>query len=269
MLLRYVSARDAVILEAEMPPSGVRVQMWLQIIKRQVPTDVSVKLTVDIAARISDFRAPNLLAGFDVAGKNGNAVRACDRSINAVSRPWVAVQDRMSIADEIFDVGFFDQVFNARLISTLRQPDAARLSPKMFFIIFDRDPDLRPTSLLGRDQRQEPVCRPARDDLENTFVLQFTKGIYQISFISVVPQRQRRGQIFEVHPRDAGVFLRFALGSMDFFFGKLQQVFEVSRVPVLEHLVGQHFAQRRRNIYRHPRPYARLVQVLKDEMSGR
>ena len=143
-LLRNVAAGDAVILEAEVAAVAVLMQMRLQIFEREVPADVAVKFAVDVVARISDLGAPDLLAGLDVAGKNSTSVRADDRSMHAVTRPRVAVKDRVRVADKIFDPGVLQQIFDARLVGTFGQPDAARLPPEMLFVICDRDLESAP-----------------------------------------------------------------------------------------------------------------------------
>ena len=114
----------------------------LQIFERQVPSDVSIEFAVDLVARIPDLGTPHLLACFDVAGKNGDAIRTSDRRIYAVSRSRITVKDRVSVADKIFDTGVFQQIFGTRLIRGFGQPDASGLTPKVLLVICDCDLDL-------------------------------------------------------------------------------------------------------------------------------
>ena len=107
ILLGHVAPRDPVIFQAEMPAVAVLVQMRLEIFERQVPPDIAVKLPVNRVSRVADLGAPNLLAGFDVARKNSYPVPADDRRVNAETRAGVAVQDRVRIADKIFDPRLF------------------------------------------------------------------------------------------------------------------------------------------------------------------
>jgi len=50
-----------------------------------------------------------------------------------------------------------------------------------------------------------------------------------------------------------------------FFACKLEQIFEMTRIPILQQLVRQHLAQRRRNVDRDTWNRSGFVEVLKDE----
>ena len=82
--------------------------MRQQIINRGVPADVAVKFAVEVIARIADLGRPNLLTCLDIASKNGSAVRANDRSMNAVTRTRITVEDRVRVRNEILDSGVFE-----------------------------------------------------------------------------------------------------------------------------------------------------------------
>ena len=88
-----------------MAAGSVLVQVRLKVIERHVPADIAVKFAVNIVARIADLGTPDLLAGFDVAGKDCHAVLAHDGSVNAVTRPRVAVKNGVRVADEVLDPG--------------------------------------------------------------------------------------------------------------------------------------------------------------------
>jgi len=86
-----------------MPPAAVLVQVRSEVIERSIPTDVAVKLAIESVAGVTDLSRPDLLACFDIAGKNGRAIRTNDRSVDAKPRPRIAIKDRVSVADEILD----------------------------------------------------------------------------------------------------------------------------------------------------------------------
>src|SRR5688572_15743461 len=62
VLLRNIASGYPVIFQAEMPAIAVFMQVRLEIIQRQVPSDVTVELAVHISTGVSYDRAPDLLA---------------------------------------------------------------------------------------------------------------------------------------------------------------------------------------------------------------
>ena len=194
-LLRHVAARDPVILQAQMLSLSVRVEIRLQIFKRKVPADIAVKLAVNVISRISDLRAPYLLACLNVACKNGRSVRTYDRCVHAVFRPRIAVKYRVRIAYKILDAGVFQKIFDPGFVRGFGQPDSARLPAKVLFVIRNRDLDLRPACLRCRYQRQKPMRCAASDDLDNAFFLKLAKSVDKISTVTVVPKIERRANV--------------------------------------------------------------------------
>jgi hypothetical protein len=185
--------------------------------------------------------------------------------VNSVSRTRIAVQDRVCVGDKVLDPGVLQIRLDARFVRALGKPYAARLTTEMFFVIGDRDIHLRSACFGRRDQRQEAVCRTARDDLERTFILKLTKCANEISMIAIVPQSECRAQTLGVHSRDVVKFKSFVLSSMDFLIRELEKIFEMTRIAVLQHLVREHFAQRWRDIHRKPGFYTRFVETLENE----
>ncbi|MBK7708663.1 MAG: hypothetical protein IPJ30_23610 [Acidobacteria bacterium] len=64
-------------------------------------------------------------------------------------------------------------------------------------------------------------------------------------------------------------FRRFGRNALQFLAGEFEQILEMARVPLLKQRIGQHLAQRRRNIHRQTRFRASLVLTLKMKISGR
>src|SRR5688572_16172693 len=95
VLLRNITAGDAMVFDPEMPPVAVLVEVRLDIFKRQVPADIAIKLAIHVAARIPDLSAPDLPACLDIATEDRDAIRAKHRSMNAIARPRIAVENRM------------------------------------------------------------------------------------------------------------------------------------------------------------------------------
>src|SRR5262249_10287071 len=155
---------------------------------------------------------------------------ASDRCVYAKFRPRITVENRMRVADKIFDAGLFQQLLDSGLVSAFGQPDAARLTTEMLLVIRDGDLDLPTPGFTRRDQWQKSVRSTASDDLEDFFFLELAKRIDQISLIPVVPKRERRSKIFEIHFRDVVKLDGFRTCPVDFLFSELDQVFEVASI---------------------------------------
>src|SRR5205085_6601758 len=68
-------AGDAEILDAEVAAYAVTVQVRLDVIVITIKAEVAVELAVVHVAWITDLGAPDLLAGFNIARKRGDARR--------------------------------------------------------------------------------------------------------------------------------------------------------------------------------------------------
>src|SRR5688572_31986263 len=156
-------------------------------------------------------------------------------------------------------------MFDTRLVRTFRKPNPSRLTTEVLFVIRDRDLNLRPARFFRRDEREEPVSRAASDDLEHVFVLQLTKGIDQVSPVTIVPQMKRHRKVFDVHLRCLVKLLRLFSRAMLFFLSQFKEVFEVLRIAFLEKRISKHFAKRRRDVHGDPGRCPGFVQMLKNE----
>ena len=58
------------------------------------------------------------------------------------------------------------------------------------------------------------------------------------------------------------------MSSHDFLFGKFEQIFEMARVSLLKQRVGEHLAERRRDVHGEARRGSAFVKILEDEDEG-
>src|SRR5438132_4618523 len=135
-------ARDPIILDAEIAANAVAVQVRPDVVVVAVEAEIAIELSVIHVTRIADVGAPDLLAGFNVARKSGDAGRRDHRRVDAATRLRVAEHDGVRVNDEEAYAGGSQQLINAGSVSTFRQPDAARLAPEMFNVILLADFDL-------------------------------------------------------------------------------------------------------------------------------
>src|SRR5205085_12693094 len=103
--------------------------------------------------------------------------------------------------------------------------------------------------------------RAAGDQLGDTSVLQAAKAAYEIVPIDFVPESFGRAQIVVVHARRVMKLRQRAKGAVKLFFGERDQVVEVARVARLQKLIGQHLAERGRDVDRETRAHASFVQA--------
>jgi hypothetical protein len=171
----------------------------------------------------------------------------------------------MSVGDEVFNSRVFQQCLDPWFVRAFGQPYPARLAAEMFLVVFDSYVDLSPARLFSRDQREKPVRGAARNDLYRTFILKFAKCADEVSPVTVVPKSERRTQAFRVHLRYFMKFRRLFVRSVRFFVSELEQIFQMASVSGLEKFVGEHLAQRRRDIHRKPRFHTCFVEILKNE----
>src|SRR5687768_1544327 len=113
--------------------------MRQKIVERCVPTDVAVKLTIKIIARIAALCTPNLLARLYITRKYSSAVGARHGCMDTITRPWITIENGVSIRDEILDTRVFEQVLDTPFISAFGQPDTSGLPAKMLFVISNSD----------------------------------------------------------------------------------------------------------------------------------
>ena len=76
--------------------------------------------------------------------------------------------------------------------------------------------------------------RAASDDLDDALVLQFAKGVDQIAAVAVIPEVQRRCEIIDIHLGDIAKLLCLGKRALELFAGKLEQIFEVACVALLQ-----------------------------------
>ena len=75
-----------------------------QIIKIQIKTDVSVKITVPAVAGITFLAAPNLFGRLQVASKNSEATRGQNGREHAVAWRRIGMQQAMCFGDGEFQI---------------------------------------------------------------------------------------------------------------------------------------------------------------------
>src|SRR6185503_16995475 len=160
--------------------NAVAVQIGLDVLVVPIESEVAVELAIIGIARIADLRAPDVLAGFNIAREGGNACGRDDRSIYAAPRLRIAKHYGVRVRDEEFYPRFFEQVINACVISAFGQPDAARRAPEMFYIIAAANFDLRAASFLPGHQRQKAVSRAAGDYFNRACFLKRAKPVDEI-----------------------------------------------------------------------------------------
>jgi hypothetical protein len=110
------------------------------------------------------------------------------------------------------------------------------------------------------DEREEAVRRGAGHDLADARRLQFTKTADEVLLIDFVPEFGGAAQMLAIHARGGGKLARVESRAGDLFFGERGEVFEMACVASLQQRIGEHLAERGREVQGETRASARRLQ---------
>ena len=173
-----------------------------QFLRRQLETDVAVKIPVRRVARITVLRAPHLPAGFPVARERRRSRRGEARRVDRPLGPGLAVHQAVRVEDEPAQVRLLEHLVDPRHVGAFRQPDARRVAPETLAVIVPGDKDLRAHGLRNvLHQRQQPVGRRAGDDFQITRVLKPPERRDEVALPAFEVLAAAAAQPFEVEMR--------------------------------------------------------------------
>src|SRR5687767_1189845 len=138
---------DPVVFESCELPGPIRRQRAAELFKRQIESDVAVKIAIRWIAGITFFCAPDLPARVPIAPEGGRPGGSEARRVDRVSRTRTAEHQPVRIEHKPTEVRFTQQFVEARNVSAFRQPDPARIASEGFAIMIARDKNLRPHRL--------------------------------------------------------------------------------------------------------------------------
>jgi hypothetical protein len=90
-------------LKAGVEPMALRMHVRADVLERQVEADVAVEVAIVRIAGIAFRGAPDLLGALGVAGEGRDPGRAVDRSVQAIDRRLVSVEEAMGVDHEVAD----------------------------------------------------------------------------------------------------------------------------------------------------------------------
>src|SRR5262249_25626039 len=164
--------------------------------------------------------------------------RSENRSKHAVARPRARMQNSMGVGNEPAYAGFLKDIFQSFAIGTFWKPKAMRIPSKTCSIVVASDQYLRPGGRrMIRQERKNCMSCGARDDLQLTGFLKFSKAIDEIAIATQIkiangfePLKIKSRQFIE---------LLFPIRAVDFSFGHFNEAFKVAQIAVLEQGIQQ------------------------------
>ena len=153
----------------------------------------------------------------------------------------------MRLKDEEMDVIFGENGINAWYKSTFRQPDTARCTSKMFFVVRNGDADLGASRFVSGHEREEAVCGTACDDFEGTFILELFENRDDLTVPFFIEEALCFTEL--IRGASSGIVERRALFCDFLFLCEFFEFVEVSRVAFLKEWIGEHFAERWRHAH--------------------
>ncbi len=247
------------VLDAEVYPVAVRVEVGPDVVIVEVEADVPVELPVLVIPGVALPRAPDLLGRLHVAPEGCDGARAVDGREDAVARPGGAEEDAVRVGEEVLDADLLEELVDTGGVAAFGKPDAPRPAAEMPLVMIRRDLELCSGRVPVRHERQEAVCRGAGDDLEFSLVLEFPEGGDERAVVPFQEYLPRPGQSPVVHEREL-VELGRPARPLDLPPREIYQLVQVAQVTVLEERVGHHGDERRREGHGDPEIDALLEQ---------
>jgi hypothetical protein len=236
---------DRVVLDTSVRPVAVRVDVRADVIGGQVESDVAVEVAVVSVAGVALARAPDLLRRLGVPREGRHARAAMDGRIAAVDGGAVDQHDAVGIDEEVPDRRLPQQLVDARHVTALREPHAARATPEVPLVQVGRYVNLgaqgRPVAI---EKWKERVGGSGGDDLHPTRLLEAPERADQVPLVGA-PGVANRLEAIPVHLGQTMV-VRLGPGALELLLGQLDQAIEVARVALLQEVVGEHRDERGR-----------------------
>ena len=221
------------------------VPQFLDVRFVHIEARIAVELAVQSVAGIAFLRGPDLLARFVIAREGGRPAGRADRTMHAVLRARVGVQQAVGIEDEILDAEFVEDAVDARFVAALGQPDAAWPSPEDAGVRAHRHGDLGVQALfVRREQREVAMGGAASEDLEVTRLREPAKRLCHVLAVllhEAAPQTREQVAVELHHRMEIGV----ARGAPALARERLEPLVEIAHIAVLQQRIGHHRKQRR------------------------
>src|SRR5208283_4939835 len=147
---------------------------------------------------------------------------------------------------EVADVGIAEHHIDIGNVAALRQPDALRPFAEMTLELASPDFDLNSDRFLVDHQREEPVRRPAGDDLQLAGLEKPAEPIDQVVAVLLDEDIASALETVVVHLGE-GMELPLPAGALDLLAGQGDQVVDVPDIAILEEWIAEHAGQRRRD----------------------
>ena len=244
-VLLAAGAGHAVVLETGRDPDPGCRQERVEILEREIETQVAVKVAIEGVAGVAFDGAPHLARRLGVAAEGGHACGRDDRCEGGVERSRRRFEEPVRLDQEPANAVACEDLLEARYIAAFRQPEAERVTAEEAPVLVDSDRDLRlDRGGLRAQCGQEPVGRSAGDDLETTRLLVSPEGRDEFAAQGLDEERARARQQVAVEQGDT-LHAVVSLVAPQLFFREGATEVEVANTARLQQSVGQHVEERR------------------------
>src|SRR5262249_24575047 len=136
--------RNREVLEPGEDPNPLALHVRADVLDRQVEADIAVEIAIIRVARISFFRAPNLLRALHIAPERRHPGAAIDGRVHPEDGSRIGEQDAVRVDEEEANPLFAQELVDAGDVPALAEPDPLRAPPEEALVRRARSVHLRP-----------------------------------------------------------------------------------------------------------------------------